>query len=140
MNISIGIPIKPKAINFIYELERELNSQNKKNEVLALFKAVLHAMRDKMNNRNAILLLSGLPSYLKPIFWEGWKPSQNSITDVNFIELVSQYAASSGSRFIQQEDIEENVKKVFWMIENKLSLEKRLLIRASIPAEISIYL
>jgi len=140
MNPTISAPIKPKAVNFIYELERELNSQNMKKEVLDLFKAVLHAMRDKMPNRDAILLLSGLPSYLKPIFWEGWKPSQNSVTDVNFIELVYKYAASSGSRFIQQKDIEENVKKVFWMIENKLPLEKRLIIKASIPAEINIYL
>jgi len=140
MNLNISAPIKPKAINFMYELERELNSYNKKKEVLALFKAALHAIRDKMNNKNAILLLSELPSYLKPIFWEGWKPSQNVVKDVNFIELVRQYAANSGSKFIHKEEIEENVKKVFYMIENKLTLEKRLRLRACLPAEISIYL
>ena len=94
MNLSIGVTIKPKAINFIYELERELNVQNKKDETLELFKAVLHAIRDKLNNKDAMLLLSGLPSYLKPIFWEGWKPSQSSVLKENFIELVAKYSKS----------------------------------------------
>lgn len=140
MNPGIAITIKPKAINFMYELERELNAHNKNEDTLELFKAILHAIRDKLCNKDAMLLLSGLPPYLKPIFWEGWKPSQGSVIKENFIELVTKYSRAQGKGFMNEKEIEANVKKVFSSIENKLSPEKRQAIKACIPSEIKIYL
>src|SRR6185312_5442707 len=119
--MTISTSVKTKAIKFIYELDRELNIHNKNNkETLTFFKATLHAMRDKLNNRDAMLLLSGLPPYLKPIFWEGWKPSQSCMSTESFIELVRKYSVVYGSGYIKEKEIKESVKKVFEMIENKL--------------------
>ncbi|MBX9851328.1 MAG: DUF2267 domain-containing protein [Cytophagaceae bacterium] len=53
-----------------------------------VLKSVIHGLRDNISLNSVIEMLTALPPYLKEIFIQGWKPSQNPSHDQGIDEIL----------------------------------------------------
>jgi len=65
------------AAAWVDEVALELCSQDKHAAQRAL-RAVLHAIRDRLEPQEAAQLAAQMPALVRALFWEGWRPGRHS--------------------------------------------------------------
>ena len=61
------------AHKYINDLAQDLGHPEEKNRVLQIWRAVLHAVRDRIHLGESFQIMDPLPMILKGIYVEGWK-------------------------------------------------------------------
>jgi uncharacterized protein (DUF2267 family) len=79
-----------QALEWIHEIRRDLSLPQEQSAYAAM-RAVLHALRDRLPVKEAADLAGQLPTLVRGIFFEGWKPTatpQRLDTEQEFIGKV----------------------------------------------------
>lgn len=100
---------------WLNEIDHELGLQDRQRAYHAL-RAVLHALRDRLTVQEASDLAAQLPTLIRGIYYEGWKPSQTPNTvrkREQFLDLVASHLAFD----IPDINCEQLAKAVFRVIE-----------------------
>lgn len=91
---ALGIKILDKAVQdtniWLDELMEKLDWTDKQ-RAYRLLRSVLHVLRDRLQLDEAAHLAAQLPTFLRGIFFEGWKPSRPPTghkTEVAFVAAI----------------------------------------------------
>ncbi len=134
------IPLLNKSIQktseWLNELDRQLGF-NSKQDTYHVLKAVLHAIRDKLSTEEAVHLSAQLPTLIRGVYFENWKPSHKPIKTnhvEDFFELVK--LNYTGTQIIILEDV---VPQVIKFLSQKISRGEIEDIKSVFPKELSAY-
>lgn len=126
---------------FIKEVARALGAPEDRRRALRITKAVLHALRDRLNPAESIQLVAQLPLYIKAIYVDGWKLSDGhakvrSVRD--FFDLVRRPGAGATDVDLPTEaDVHTAVEAVFSVLRGRVSPGELDDIRACLPGAIA---
>lgn len=119
---STGIEVLDRTVQktnlWMKELMQELNTRDKHFAYLS-FQSVLHALRDRMPQEEAVHLASQMPLLLAGVFMDGWKlrPKPGRFKREEFLRRVSTgFGPVSGSI-----DPERVTRAVFLILERKVT-------------------
>ena len=100
------------------------------------FRAVLHALRDRLTTEQGVDLVAQMPILIKGVFVDGWKPSKNPVKmrhKNEFLERVQQELRDTM-------DPGETVKGVFDVIKVLISEGEIADIKSELPEELQEFL
>lgn len=101
---------------FVRQLASELGHPNDVGQTSILLRAVLHAVRDRIQFQESLHLLAQLPLFLKGIYVEGWtykEPDTDTDTLEDFKTAVKEGQATYGEKqFDWSTSTEELISKV----------------------------
>jgi uncharacterized protein (DUF2267 family) len=81
-----------KTYEWLVDMEGELLTADRQIAYHAL-RSVLHALRDRLSPNEASDLAAQLPTYLRGVFYEGWKPA-NKPEKFNLDEFLNRVASN----------------------------------------------
>lgn len=98
------------------------------------FRAVLHALRDRLGVDEAAALGAQLPLLVRGFYYEGWHPSKTPVKD----RTVDDFLAHIKPAFRDDpgEDVERITRAVFRVVARHVSLGETASIRRCLPAEL----
>jgi uncharacterized protein (DUF2267 family) len=99
-----------------------------------LLKSVLHALRDWLPVNEAADFGAQLPTYLRGVFYEGWRPATTPVKVRDRRTFVERIARGFGPD--QLDDPDEAVAAVFDVITDKITADEIADVRQSLPAEL----
>ncbi|HYZ58643.1 MAG TPA: DUF2267 domain-containing protein [Nitrososphaeraceae archaeon] len=93
-----------KTNTLLKQIETELGWENQRNMSYAVFRAVLHALRDRLTVQEAADLAAQLPLLVQGIFYDGWNPSSvpKKIHKDEFLEEIRKNFTFSIDRSINE--------------------------------------
>src|SRR5689334_20095781 len=68
-------------------------------EAYAGLRSVLHALRDRLTPEQAVHLGAQLPTVVRGIYYEGWKPSQTPTPGHHLLEFLERVASELPPQF-----------------------------------------
>jgi len=135
------MPVELKGIDHSVQLthiwvnavEARLGRDNKP-RAFRLLKAVLHAVRDWLPINEAADFGAQLPTYLRGIFYEGWRPATTPVTARDKTAFIRRI----GRQFHNDplDDPDEAVAAVFDVIADRITAGEIADVRQSLPAEL----
>ncbi len=122
-----------KAGAWIHEIAEELDTEDEQLAYQAL-RAVLHALRDRLNVDEAVQLAAQLPLLVRGIYFEGWDPSKTPVKARHreeFLDLVHRHAGK-----YDRLDPEKAVPAVFAVLKRHVSEGEIRDVREALPGDI----
>ena len=96
---------------------------------------VLHALRGRLTVDEAADLSAQLPTLIRGIYYEGWKPAVVPVRERKREQFLSHVRESY--KHDESVDVEEVVRAVFRVLTNRISSGEIDDIRHSLPTELS---
>ncbi len=122
-----------KAGAWIREIAEELDTEDEQLAYQAL-RAVLHALRDRLNADEAVQLAAQLPVLVRGIYFEGWDPSKTPVKARHreeFLDLVRRHAGK-----YDRLDPEKAVPAVFAVLKRHVSEGEIRDVTEALPGDI----
>lgn len=91
-----------KSLEWLYEL-RDNGDLNDTNEALAVLRAVLHRLRDRLTLEEAVDLGCQLPLFVRGIYYEGWRPHKVPVKIDKLQKFMEEVMISLSPRTISAE-------------------------------------
>jgi uncharacterized protein (DUF2267 family) len=123
-----------KTNEWLGELMHELNKHDRHAAYHAL-RVVLHALRDRLTVDEAADLGAQLPTLIRGIYYEGWKPAAVPLRERKKEQFLSHVRESY--RYDESVDVEEVVRAVFRVLANRVSSGEIEDITQSLPKELN---
>jgi uncharacterized protein (DUF2267 family) len=118
---------------WINAVEARLGWDNKP-RAWRLLKSVLHGVRDWLPTNEAADFGAQLPTYLRGVFYEGWRPATTPVTERGKKSFIDRIAHDF--RTDPLDDPEEAVAAVFDVITDRITAGEIADVRQSLPAEL----
>lgn len=118
---------------WINEIERRMEWQSKP-RAYRLLKAVLHALRDHLQVNEAADLGAQLPTLIRGIYYEQWRPATTPIKERH----VESFLATIDNAFRADplDDTAEAVTAVFALLSDRISAGEIADVRQSLPSQL----
>ena len=123
-----------KAHVWLNEIAGHMGEGTTKQQAHAALRAVLHALRDRLNVNEAAQLAAQLPLLVRGVYYEGWDPAKTPLKirhREEFIDLVRQYLGK-----IDNVEPEVATKAVFDVLREHVSAGEIEDVLAEMPQEI----
>jgi uncharacterized protein (DUF2267 family) len=121
-----------KTYEWLVDMEDELLTADRQIAYHAL-RSVLHALRDRLSPNEASDLAAQLPTYLRGVFYEGWKPA-NKPEKFNLDEFLNR-VASNYDAALPAEPL-RFTEAVLAILEKRVSAGEMNDIRSTLPHDI----
>lgn len=122
-----------KANVWLKELAAELGYEDRHHAFVAL-RASLHALRDRLTVEEAAELGAQLPTLLRGVYYEGWRPQGKPLKERHKAEFLDHIAAALDGDF--QYETERVARGVFRFLAGKISSGEMDDVRSILPREI----
>jgi uncharacterized protein (DUF2267 family) len=99
-----------------------------------LLKAVLHALRDWLPTNEVADLGVQLPTYLRGVFYEGWRPATTPVTERTKVAFVRRIEREFHADPL--DDPEQAIGAVFDILTDKVTAGEIADVRQSLPADL----
>ena len=132
-----NLPHKPKALELINFLTRNVNSVSDRKEAEMLLKITLHSLRESVSADDAIVILCNLPTYLKPIYNAGWKFSSHSYSGSHIFSNYFQEACHKADLKFIPNQMEHTLKQVGSGLRQSISTTGLNVIKKTLPEQVS---
>jgi uncharacterized protein (DUF2267 family) len=122
-----------KTHAWLHQLEQESGFINEP-QAYTGFRAVLHALRDRLTVDETAHLAAQLPMLIRGFFYEGWRPA----TSPQRLRSKAEFLTSVASRFGSNTELdpEETCRAVFAFLSKKISEGEISDIKHMLPAEV----
>jgi len=123
-----------KAHVWLNEIAERMGEGTTKQQAYAALRAVLHALRDRLNVNEAAQLAAQLPLLVRGIYYEGWDPAKTPLKIRHrdeFLDLVRDYLGK-----IDNVEPEPAAKAVFAVLREHVSEGEIEDVMAEMPQEI----
>jgi uncharacterized protein (DUF2267 family) len=117
---------------WLKQAARELKWRDKHKTYIAL-RAVLHAMRDRVTNREAVQLGAQLPTVIRGIYYEGWTLPDKPMRDRTKYSFLSEIQKSFGKISVPDVDTAAVARGILRLLSAKISEGEIDDIRAVLP-------
>jgi uncharacterized protein (DUF2267 family) len=122
-----------KTNSWLQDLMAEMRIHNR-HAAYQTLRAVLHAMRDRLNQSEIADMASQMPMLLRGMFYEGWSPARKRIVDRSMEGFLSDVMSRyDGKRFADPKTMAEGV---FAVLSNRISFGEISDIRHLLPRHI----
>lgn len=123
-----------KTNALLKDIEAGLGWEGRRNQSYAALRAVLHSIRDLLIPEEAVQLAAQLPTLLKGIYYEGWKPSQTPkrMNNDEFMQNLRQQMP-----FTTKEGIDPVIEVVLKSLRRYISFGEAEDIVATLPKDIA---
>ncbi len=122
-----------KSEQWLDEIERELGTDNPQQAYHAL-RATLQTVRDQLPDEEAVDLAAQLPTIIRGVYYEGWRPSETPRKQRNaegFLDAVrDRYDAQPPA------NLEEIVRAALKVMVNHVSLGETMQVFTDMPKEL----
>ena len=115
---ALGLRIIDEAVQVMNTWLNELDSRvgwADKNRAYRLLRAVLHEVRDHLSPDEAAQLGAQLPTLIRGVYYEGWKPAKTPVKERSregFIARVQKHFQGD-----PMGDAEAAIRSVFWLLD-----------------------
>ena len=123
-----------KAHIWLNEIARQMGEGTTKQQAYAALRAVLHALRDRLNVNEAAQLAAQLPLLVRGVYYEGWNPARTPLKIRHrdeFLDLVRDYLGR-----IDNIEPEPAARAVFAVLRQHVSEGEIQDVMAEMPQEI----
>ena len=123
-----------KAHVWLNEIAERMGDGTTKQQAYAALRAVLHALRDRLNVNEAAQLAAQLPLLVRGVYYEGWDPAKTPLKirhREEFIDLVRNHLGK-----IDNVEPEAAAKAVFGVLREHVSAGEIEDVLAEMPQEI----
>ncbi len=123
-----------KAHVWLNEIARHMGDDATRQQAYAAMRAVLHALRDRLDVNEAAQLAAQLPLLVRGIYYEGWDPAKTPLKIRHrdeFLDLVRDHLGKTDNV-----EPEPAVKAVFAVLREHVSEGEIADVMAEMPAEI----
>jgi uncharacterized protein (DUF2267 family) len=135
------MPVELKGIDhsvqlthiWINAVEARVGQRNKRH-AFRLLKAVLHAVRDWLPINEAADFGAQLPTYLRGVFYEGWRPATVPVAERSKTAFVRRIEREF--RTDPLDDAEQAIGAVFDVITDRITVGEIADVRQSLPADL----
>ncbi|MFO7893658.1 MAG: DUF2267 domain-containing protein [Longimicrobiales bacterium] len=100
------------------------------------FRAVLHALRDRLTVEEATHLASELPMLVRGFYYEGWRPALAPNDQETQAEFMDKVRESLDGQMTSEDELRAAVKAVFQLLENRIEEGQIRHVRAQLPEQI----
>lgn len=134
---ALGLPILDKAVQdcnqWLGELMRELGCDDRQ-RTYRLLRAVLHTLRDRLQVDEAANLAAQLPTVIRGIYYEGWRPSRVPTG----LKRSGDFVAAVEADFVRDpnENPEQAVRAALAVIASHVSPGEIEDVKSSLPPDI----
>lgn len=106
-------------------------------QAYAFFRAVIHSVRDRMNVGEAAHFASQMPTLVRGIDYEGWKPALAPNDERDRAEFLASVRASLGPGMpADAAPVEEGTRAVLAFLETKFDAGQIRHVREQMPGEV----
>jgi uncharacterized protein (DUF2267 family) len=104
------------------EALRETGPFENEQQAYSHFRAVLHAVRDRLTVEEATHFAAGLPMLVRGFYYEGWRPALAPNEDRKTVEdFLGAVRESLGDQLSPESDLGESVTAVLGLLSDRLS-------------------
>ena len=100
----------------------------------SVLRAVLHVLRDRLTPEEAVDLGTQLPTLIRGVYYEGWKPAGRPMKYRHKAEFLRAVAQAMPS--LPEADLERAVRAVFSVLARRVSAGEIRHIHDQLPAEL----
>ncbi len=125
--------------SFLRELSEKLGYQYESHKTIQILKSVFHTIRDHLEFEESLEFLAQIPTFLKPIYVDGWTyKEKKKLKHLNdFLDEVWENEGSPTTDFGDRQKALGVIKIVFIMLRKYVSVEEMNEILAILPSEIN---
>lgn len=106
-------------------------------QAYALFRAVLHSIRDRLEMHEAVHFAGQMPTLVRGIYYEGWRPSLAPNDERNLGEFLASVRESLGPGLpADAVNVEEATRAVFTFLETRFDEGQIRHVREQLPREV----
>jgi len=117
---------------WLKEAAKELKWRDQHKAYIAM-KAVLHALRDRVTNREAVQLGAQLPTFIRGIYYEGWTLPATPVRDRTKYSFLSEIQKSFGKISVPDVDTAHVAQGILRLLARKISEGEIDDVRAVLP-------
>lgn len=134
---ALGLKIIDEAVQsanlWVNELDGRVGWDDKA-RAWRLLRAALHAIRDHLSPDEAAQLGAQLPTLIRGLYYEGWKPAKTPVKERSRAGFVDRVQAQLASE--PMADAEIAIRAVFWLLDRHVSEGEMTDVRGTFKAEI----
>lgn len=134
---ALGLKIIDEAVQVMNTWVNELDSRvgwADKSRAYRLLRAVLHEVRDHLSADEAAQLGAQLPTLIRGIYYEGWKPSKTPVKERSREGFIARVQKSFQPD--PMGDAEAAIRSVFWLLDRHVSEGEMNDVRSTFKLEI----
>lgn len=105
-------------------------------QAYTMFRAVLHALRDKLNNDEAVHLSAQLPTMLRGVYFEGWHPAKSRRSERSKKDFIAMVKSELSNQAEDTIDLEAATSAVFMFLHEKLSEGESRHVESQLPTKL----
>lgn len=114
----------------------EVGPFENQDQAYAHFRAVLHALRDRLTVEEATHVASELPMLVRGFYYEGWRPAQAPNDQETQAEFFDKIRRSLDGGITPDDRLRETTRAVFELLNARLASGQVDHVKAQLPAEI----
>ena len=122
-----------KTNAWLDDVELVMNWQDRHKAYMAL-RAVLHALRDRLEPDEAVDLAAQLPMLVRGFFYEGWHPANKPRKYRHKEEFLQQ--VEKEARWLHDRELERAVTAVFCVLSSRIDGGETLQARMMLPSDL----
>ncbi|UZH55070.1 DUF2267 domain-containing protein [Salinimicrobium tongyeongense] len=92
-----------EAYDYVNDLARDLGHPEEKERVLIIWRAVMHALRDRIHMGEAMQLMDPLPTIFRGIYAENWKYNEKPPNTFSSIEEMKEEVKSLQAQYGEED-------------------------------------
>ena len=100
------------------------------------FRAVLHALRDRLTVEEATHLASELPMLVRGFYYEGWRPALAPNAQETQAEFLDKVGQSLNGEPTSEGELRETTRAVFRLLDERLQEGQIEHVRSQLPGDI----
>jgi uncharacterized protein (DUF2267 family) len=127
----LGRSIKTTHI-WLKQAAEELRWRDERRAYLAL-RAVLHALRDRLTNEEAVQLGAQLPTFVRGCYYDGWKPKKKPVRDSTRYGFLGEIEDAFSRTRDPEVDSVHVARAIFRLLNKKVSVGEINDVRSSLP-------